>query len=167
MKTTIYLTILFSLIFLTSCEKENDKTDSPTVKKTIHFDGKTDSLKVKKIIYSDCLDDSKNSVSTLSCVTLQAIAGNHLQIQRQTMFCCGTEKVDISVEIRHDTIHVQEIDLGPFSYCYCWHNLEYQIGPLNTQNYTLQLIGCETSYDRDSILVNFEYAEDLYFTNCY
>jgi PBP1b-binding outer membrane lipoprotein LpoB len=98
MKTTIYLTILFSLIFLTSCEKENDKTDSPTVKKTIHFDGKTDSLKVKKIIYSDCLDDSKNSVSTLSCVTLQAIAGNHLQIQRQTMFCCGTEKVDISVE---------------------------------------------------------------------
>jgi len=152
MKTKIYLTILFFLILSISCEKENDKTDK---------------LTVKNIDFTDCLDDSKKSTSSLSCVALQAIADNYLQIQHQkTMFCCGTEKVDINVEIRNDTIYIQEIDLGPFTYCYCWHDLEFEIGPLNNKKYTLHLIGCETSYDRDSILVDFQYSNDLDSTNC-
>lgn len=152
MKTSIHFIILFLLILSISCEKGDNITDKPTV---------------KNIDFTNCLDDSEKSSSSLSCISMQAIADNYLQIQHQkTMFCCGTEKIDIKVEIRNDTIYIQEIDLGPLTYCYCFHDLEFEIGPLNRNNYTLQLIGCETSYERDSILINFQYSNDLNFTNC-
>lgn len=148
MKTKIYLTFLSILIFIISCEKEN---------------GKTDKLTVKNIDFTACLNDT----TSFSCISLQAIDNNYLQIKHQkTMFCCGTEKVDINVKIRNDTIYIQEIDLGPLTYCYCWHDIEFELGPLNNENYILYLIGCETSYDRDSILLNFQYSNNLDFTNC-
>lgn len=147
MKTSIHFSILFLLILSISCEKGDNKTEQPTV---------------KNIDFTNCLDDSERSSSSISCISMQAIADNYLHIQHQnSMFCCGTEKIDINVEIRNDTIFIREIDLGPFTYCYCFHDLGFNIGPLNRIKYNLQLIGCETSYERDSISVNFQYSNDL------
>lgn len=145
MKQTIALLIMLSLL---SCEKENHKTEP---------------LNVKNINFSDCANDS----SAARCLSIQAIGDSYLFIQHQkTMFCCGTDEIDINVELRNDTIYIQEIDLGPFTYCYCWHDITFELGPLNKKHYTLQIIGCETSYNRDSILIKFQYSDDLYFSIC-
>ncbi|MGM0407864.1 MAG: hypothetical protein ACQERU_07755 [Bacteroidota bacterium] len=152
MKTKIYLGILSFMIFILSCKKINDSVTEPIV---------------KSLTFTDCLTGSYQSTPNPSCLILQAIEGNYLQIQHQkTMFCCGTEQIDIITEIKEDTIYIEEVDLGPFTYCYCWHDIDFTIGPLDHKSYTFQLLGCETSYYRDSILMNFQYADDFYFSNC-
>jgi hypothetical protein len=154
MKTRFKLLVLALLIISISCKKENSN-------------GKTDKLLIKNISFTECLNDSKKSASSLSCFSLKAIENKYLEIQQQnTMFCCGTEKVEIKTEIKNDTIFISEIDLGPFTYCYCWHDLNFEIGPLENKTYVMQIIGCETSYDQDSILIEFQYSNNLDFSNC-
>lgn len=151
MNANINLAFLSLLLFMVSCETEFIKTEIFTVKNTD---------------FTACLDNSKKLESNISSLSMQAIKDNYLKIQHHnTMFCCGTENVEINCEIRNDSIFIEEIDLGPYTYCYCLHDLEFEIGPLNKSNYTLQLIGCETSYDRDTILLNFQYTNDFYYTD--
>ena len=154
MKTRFKILILGLLITVISCEKENTGS-------------KTDKLSIKSISFTECKDDSEKSTSTFSCLSLKAVENNYLEIQHQnTMFCCGTEQVEIKAEIKNDTILISEIDLGPFTYCYCWHDLNFEIGPLEKKTYFMQIIGCETSYNQDSILVDFQYSNNLDFSNC-
>jgi len=95
------------------------------------------------------------------------MGNKYLEIQHQnTMFCCGTEQVEIKSEILNDTIYISETDLGPFTYCYCWHDLNFEIGPLENKAYVLQIIGCETSYNQDTILIDFQYSNNLDFSKC-
>ncbi|MCG8411765.1 MAG: hypothetical protein MI739_10830 [Bacteroidales bacterium] len=52
-----------------------------------------------------------------------------------TEFCCGTENVSIEQNISEFLIEINVIDEGPFTYCFCPHNLEYVIGPLENAQY--------------------------------
>jgi hypothetical protein len=146
--------ILIILLFFISCEEE-DTT------------GKVDKLSINNISFTECKDDPKKSTSTFSCLSLKATENNFLKVQHQnSMFCCGTEEVRIKAEIKYDTIFISEVDLGPLTYCYCWHDLYFEIGPLENKNYVMQIIGCETSYNQDSIMVDFQYSNELNFSNC-
>lgn len=159
MKKIIYILLLF---VITSCEKENNTPEN---------------ISVSNIKFSECLIEDHNSsqlnVSNAdinkgnSCLLIQAANNSYLYINHQhTMSCCGTEKIEIETEIKNDTIYVKEIDRGPFAWCYCWRNIEFEIGPLKTKKYTLHLIGCETSYNRDTISLGFEYSNKLYLNTC-
>lgn len=149
MKKQIYLTALSFLIFFTSCEKENDKTEK---------------INVKGIEFSDCMDNTKKSSSSFSCLNMKAIDDNYLQIQHyNSIFCCGTEQLDINIELIGDTILINEVDLGPHTYCFCNHNVDYKIGPLKKTSYNLKLFD---AYKKDSIFISFQYSDNLNFTNC-
>lgn len=152
MKRKTYLTILLLLIFFISCEK---KTENNEV------------LTSKNINFTNCKSETKKKTLSTSCLTVKAIENNFLQVRhRNTMFCCGTEEIKVDIEIKNDTISIHEIDLGPLTYCYCWHDIIFDIGPLKNKQYVLQIIGCETSYNRDSISAEFHYSNTLNFTNC-
>ncbi|MEN8157550.1 MAG: hypothetical protein ABFS10_11415 [Bacteroidota bacterium] len=145
MKQIVFLFLVFAFL---SCEQENYITEP---------------LNIREIGFSECDNDSTVS----SCLLLQAIDDSYLLINHQkTMFCCGTEEIDIRIENRNDTIVIHEIDLGPYTWCYCWHDITFKIGPFKSKQYTMQLIGCETSYNRDSILIDFQYSDNLFFLIC-
>lgn len=149
MKKQVYLTALSFLIFFTSCEKENDKTEK---------------LNVKGIEFSDCIDDTKKSSSSFSCLNMRAIDDDYIQIQHHnSVFCCGTEQLDIDFELSGDTIFIKEIDLGPHTYCFCNHDVEFNIGPLKKGTYNLKLVD---AYKKDSIFINFEFSDNLNYNNC-
>jgi hypothetical protein len=148
MKTVIYLTILFFLILYASCEKENDKTE----------------LNVKNIKFSDCLNETKKSSSNFSCLIIQAVDDDYIQIyHHNSVFCCGSEEIDVNFELIGDTLFINEKDLGPFTYCFCNHDVEFKIGPLKEKSYNLKLVD---AYKKDSLFINFKYSNDLNFTNC-
>lgn len=154
MKNKFKILLFVFLVTTISCDKENSIE-------------KTDKLSVKNISFTECKNDSEKSVLASNCLSLNAIEDNYLEIHHQnTMFCCGTGQVEINTEIKNDTIFISEIDLGPFTYCYCFHDLIFEIGPLENKTYTMQLIGCETSYNQDSILIDFQYSNSLNFSNC-
>ena len=145
MKTNSQLMIysLLIMISIIGCEKGNSKVI-------------TEEFTIKNVIFTKCKDDSKKSFDSFSCLILNSKEKNYLEIQHQnTMFCCGTENIEIKTEIKNDTICISETDLGPYTYCYCWHDLNFEIGPLEEKTYVLQIIGCETSYNQDTIIVDF------------
>lgn len=106
MKKLIYL-FLVSQFILTSCSKDDDKTKSTNVS-NINFTGCTNSL--------------KSTTSDSSCITIKSNEANYLTFtHKATEFCCESEKVDIDFIISGDTIIINEVDKGPFSYCFCEH----------------------------------------------
>ncbi len=151
-KQLIYSLLVIS--FIISCEKENPN-------------GKTEKLIIKNVSFTECKDDSQKSSSSFSCLILNSKENNYLEIQHlNTMFCCGTKQVEIKNEIKNDTIFITETDLGPYTYCYCRHDLNFEIGPLKDKSYIIKIIGCETSYNRDTIIIDFQYSDNLDFSNC-
>jgi hypothetical protein len=153
-KDKLLIYSLLVIFFILGCEKENPN-------------GKTKELTIKNLSFTDCKDNSQKSSSTFSCLNLNSKENNYLEIQHlNTMFCCGTKQVEIKNEIKNDTIFITETDLGPYTYCYCRHDLFFEIGPLEDKSYVLKIIGCETSYNRDTIIINFQYSNNLDFSNC-
>lgn len=159
MKNLCFLLLIF---FAISCENENNSPET---------------ISVNNIKLSECLSEAQNSISFnttntnvikgYSCLFLQAVNNRFLYIDHQhTMSSCGTEEIEIEANIKNDTIYIKEIDKGPFAWCYCWRNIEFELGPLKEKEYTLHLIGCDTSYNRDTIILGFKYSPDLYLNNC-
>jgi hypothetical protein len=151
MEIKIYVSIL-SLIFLTSsCDK----------------DFKPNKLEVKNINFSNCLNNSEKLSSNLSCLSIQFTDDDSLKIKHyNSEFCCGTEKLDIQCTLRNDSIIIKEIDLGPFTYCFCKHDIDFEIGPLAYGVYNMQLIESEHSYKRDTFLIKFSYTDTLNILTC-
>jgi len=151
MKKLIYLFLVFIFI-LTSCSKDDDKTKGTTVS-SINFTGCTNSL--------------KSTNSDLTCITIQSKEVNYLAfIHKSTEFCCESEKVDINFKISGDTIIIQEIDKGPLSYCFCEHDISFNIGPLDYGIYNVKIIESENSYKRDTIMFELYHTSNTNFSNC-
>jgi len=133
------------------CEKENSNS-------------KPEELTIKNISFTDCVDNSMKSTKSFSCLNLKAVDDDYLQIQHfNSIFCCGTEQLEINFELKEDTIFIQEVDLGPHTYCFCNHDLEFKIGPLQKGTYSLKLVD---SYKKDSIFITFDFSDALNFNNC-
>jgi hypothetical protein len=78
-----------------------------------------------------------------------------------TEFCCATDSVTVKSSLHNNEINIAIIDEGPFSWCFCPHNLEFTIGPLNNEHYSLKLLESENSYSRDSFNISFDYSRQL------
>jgi len=151
MRKLFYLFLVF-LFILTSCSKDDDKTKSTTIS-NINITGCTNSL--------------KNSSSDSTCIIIESNEANYLTFaHKATEFCCESEKVDINFKISGDTLIIHEIDKGPFSYCFCEHDLSFKIGPLDYGIYQVKIIESENSYKRDTIMFELNHTSNTNFSNC-
>lgn len=151
MTRLINASLLFTLI-LTSCSKENNKTQPATV---------------SEITFSSCNNSFKSSISDSVCVTVTSAEANYLTFTHKgAEFCCATENMGVEFAISGDTIIIHELDKGPMSYCFCEHDLSYTFGPLEYGKYEVKIIESENSYNRDTIMFELNHSLKTNFTNC-
>jgi len=143
----LYITAVFLLI-ISGCDKEEQETDK--------------NIKVSSASFTGCKTETKSTVPDIPSIKLTGQTGDMLQVDwSNTEFCCGTDSISISSNISGNDIKVEIIDLGPFTWCYCPHDLSFSIGPLKKEDYNLTLIESEHSYVRDTFLLSFDYSQQL------
>jgi hypothetical protein len=139
-------TILIFLLF--GCEKEEST-------QKINID-------ISSISFTDCNTDTKSTDNNAPSIRLIGQANGILTVKMlNTEFCCGTDSVSIGTTIDENKLSFEIIDNGSFSYCYCPHDLEFNIISLGNKEYELTLIESENSYSRDTFLIQFDYSEQL------
>jgi hypothetical protein len=148
MQTRLILITAFLTILLIGCEKEESK-----------INGNIDS---SSISFSNCITDVKSIDNNTPSIKLIGHTDGKLTVKMiNTEFCCGTDSIAIEKTIDLNKINIKIIDKGPFTYCYCPHDLEFFLTSLNNKDYELSLIESEHAYSRDSFLIQFKYSEQL------
>ena len=148
MKTRLISMSIISIFLLLGCEKEE------SVKK-VNFD-------ILSISFSECNTGTKSTNNNAPSIRLIGQVGGKLTVKMiNTEFCCGTDSVSIGKTIEDNKLSIKIIDNGPFSYCFCPHDLEFNLTSLDNKVYEMTLIESEHSYSRDTFLIQFEYSEQL------
>ena len=156
--------LIIVLSLLASCKKENDNNHQPS------------ELKVTDIKYSDC-----NDIIDYPIIYLKMTHDNKLKIIHYgAEFCCADdEKIDIELEKEGNIIELMEVDLGPYTYCFCKHTLEFTINNIEHGEYRFKIIESENSYQRDTLnfmvdlnsstdtIIQFGKGKVLFCTNSY
>ena len=146
MKTENLLAI-FLILSLIGCEKDESKTDKNPGLTALTFTG--------------CFIGTKSTDSSPS-VRLIGQTGDKLLVQwNNTEFCCGTDSITLNESILDTKIDIEVIDEGPYTYCYCPHNVEFTLNNLSNNDYVLTLIESEHAYYRDTILIHFHYSSQM------
>jgi len=148
MKTkSIFLIIILFLNFI-GCDKEESHIDKNIILSSISF--------------TNCNSGTKSTDSNIPSIRLTGQSGNKLLVKlSNTEFCCGTDSISISKIIEDYKISIEIIDNGPFTYCFCSHDLEFTIGPFDNDDYDLKLIESEHAYSRDTFLIHFSYSPHI------
>ena len=148
MKTKlISVTTILIFLFL-GCEKEESAQKGNIDKSSLSF--------------TDCNTSTKSTGSNAPSIRLVGQADGKLTVKMiNTEFCCSTDSVSIGKIIDENRLNIEIIDNGPSSYCYCTHDLEFNLTSLDNKVYELTLIESEHSYSRDTFLIQFEYSEQL------
>ena len=147
MKTSLLLTSIIVVLFI-GCEKESVTNDHDITASLLNF--------------TDCNYNTKSSKNYIPSVRLIGKGEGVLLVQLEnTEFCCGTDSVSLSKIISNNAIEIEIIDNGPYTYCYCPHNLDFEIGSLLNQHYELTIIESETAYSRDTFCIDFTYSQNL------
>ena len=150
----VSLLIILSAVLVSSCKKDKKEEVSQ----------KSDN---SGITFSTCKSGSKSLDSNQSCIQITAINNNKLAVKHfNTEFCCGTSLMQIDCNIFGGKIIIKEVDLGPFTDCYCLHDMSYVIGPLQNMHYQILVIESENSYERDTIFGEFDYMPGLFKVFC-
>ena len=150
MKTKLNTVAAVLIVFMIGC---NTYTEEPTVKVTVD---------TSSFSFTECNNVTKSTEANVPSVELTGKPDGMLQVKMiNTEFCCGTDSVSLSTVITENEIAVQVIDLGPHTYCYCPHDLEFMIGPFDNSNYELTIIESEHAYSRDTFSISFEYSQQL------
>lgn len=152
MKQILYLFISGILLFI-SCNKENDPSDKKEISVTI--------LEFS----SECKNVIKSAKLLNYRVNIKSNSENYLEIVHEgSETCCGTDSIKIDCKISGDSLLIREIDLGPYTYCYCPHDIKFKIGPFNYEKYKIVMIESESSYHRDTIRFEYNHALNSSFT---
>ena len=124
---------------------------------------KKGNIDTSSISFTDCKIGTKSSENNTPSIRLIGQAGGKLIVKMlNTEFCCGTDSVSIDKTIDlSDKIGIEIIDNGPFTHCFCPHDLEFTLTSLDNKDYKLTIIESEHSYSRDTFLIQFEYSEQL------
>jgi len=117
-----------------------------------------------------------STIMLSGCVSGQAwpsvrTASMHLTGQAQnfilleaygTETCTGTESVSIKDSLSNNSIFLEVIDKGPFTYSYCHRNLQFWVGPFESDAmYTIHFIESKHSYFRDTLTHTFTYSQNI------
>jgi hypothetical protein len=148
MKTRLTTLIVILIAFLIGCEKEEST--------------KYEKIDVTLNSFTGCSITAKSSIVNIPKVRLIGESNGRLTVKMiNTEFCCGTDSVSTNISINQDKINIEIIDNGPFSYCFCPHDIELNLTSLATKDYELTLIESENAYSRDTFLIQFTYSEDM------
>jgi hypothetical protein len=155
---TIYLLVIFVFVFVFafSCNKNDNEL-------------KLGSATVSNMSLTSCLKSLKSTDSDNPCVTIRSNGDNKLTItHNDAEFCCDATSIniDIKLDVKGDTIVIQEADTGTFAYCYCKHDISFDIGLFDYGNYKVKIIESEHSYSRDTIIFEFNHSDSTNFTSC-
>ena len=114
-KLFIYLLLLIT-VALNSCKKEFP--DDP--------------LSLDKLSISDCKTEGNNTNGTYpEYITIKTVNDYYLLFSHiNSIFNCEPGKITVSVEIRSDTISVNEAEESSLANCICPYDLEFRLGPL-------------------------------------
>ena len=140
LKALIRYIITFTIIFL-SCERDNDNNQNPL------------ELKITDINLSNCIDSIDSPR-----LHLKMIDDNKLKITHYgAEFCCSdTGKADVELTENNDIINLKEIDLGPYTYCFCKHNLDFTISGIDYGKQKFKIIESEHAYQQDTFEFNID-----------
>lgn len=148
MRTKHIIIVTILIICSIGCDKNESTTDKD--------------IKTISITFTDCNSNTKSTDNYIPSLRLIGQSGDKLLIKLiNTEFCCGTDSISLSKDIVDNKIGIEIIDNGPFSYCYCPHDLEFEIGPLDYDDYDLTLIESVHAYSRDTFYVHFKYSQQL------
>jgi len=148
MKTKILPTIVLSLILFTACEN-----DEP---------GKKDKISTSDLSFTNCNITLKSNDIGIPIVKLTGNTDGKLTVKMSnTECCCGTDSVSLDLATEFDEITVEIIDNGPFTWCYCPHELEFSLTSLSNKDYELTIIESEHAYVRDTFFIQFKFDEHL------
>jgi hypothetical protein len=146
-KYILLLTTVLVLCFI-QCDKEKTNT--------------TDTVNVTSLSFTACNLVTKSTGTEAPSMQLTGQTDNRLLIRlTNTEFCCGTDSVSIDCSIKENDIHIVITDLGPYTHCFCPHDLEFSIGALDQGSYSLTLMESENAYLRDTFIVAFSFTQQL------
>ncbi len=148
MKARLILMTIILITFFFGCEKEEST--------------KKGNIDTFSISFSDCITGTKSTDSNAPSIRIIGQANGKLTVKlMNTEFCCGTDSVSLNNTSTDNKINIEIIDNGPFTYCYCPHDLEFNLTSLESKLYELTLVESEHAYSRDTFLIRFDYSENL------
>ena len=134
------------LLTLVSCERMNNQDPE------IRFN----SVFIEETLFSECVqNDSELGYGTIE---IEAEPNGYLMFHaKNSEFCCDTDSLIIGLKQSESSIEIEVYDMGPYSYCFCDHDLFFSVGPFKEQVYSFKLIESVDAYRRDT----FEFSLDL------
>ncbi len=116
MKHQILYSFLFITIALTSCKKEFP--DDP--------------LAIDKLSISDCKTKGDNSkAADPEYITIKTVDDYYLHFSHiNSILNCEPGKITVAIEIKSDTISVNETEESSLANCVCPYDIEFRLGPL-------------------------------------
>lgn len=148
MRTKQILLAIILVPGLFGCDKEEEPVDR--------------NFTTTLLFFTECNTSTKSTASDIPSIRLSGQSGDKLLVQLvNTEFCCGTDSISINCEHADQDITLGITDHGPFTWCFCPHDVEFSTGPLNNTNYNLTFIESVNSYSRDTFFVSFSYSQQL------
>lgn len=150
MKLRLINTFIVFIIILASCNKDNNESKSTTL---------------SNITFTGCTNSLKSTGNDSTSISIESNGANSVTItHKATEFCCSAETVDVDLKISGDSLVIYETDKGPMSYCFCTHDISFNVGSLDYGNYKVKVIESENSYERDTIIFEFNHSSNTNYS---
>jgi hypothetical protein len=133
---------------LASCENTEDKKNNS-------------SATIISLSFTECNTSVKSTEENNPSLVLTKV-NEYLQVKAlNTEFCCGADSISVFDSLNNSVIVVEIIDNGPHTHCFCPRDVEFLIGPLKNETYSLLFIESEHSYERDTFGYTFDFSQNI------
>ncbi len=126
MKKIVIIILLAALFFVTGC-KEKSNTPFPN-----------ESFRVSNLTHSGCKDEVKSDEQEY--IAYKTINDYYLDMHHvNAVFNCCADHLIVDSKVSNDTIYIYEDEVGQDCYCVCKYDLNYEVGPLEYQEYVVKV----------------------------
>ena len=137
-------------IALSRCESDNPNMQG------------LEDIRLTEITFTGCNLTLKSPADKSPSLILTGSLNGMLKINAiNTEFCCGTDSISILKTINSGEIILEIIDEGPFTHCFCEHDAEFTLGPLDVKPYKITFIESAHAYTRDTFTTTIHFSEHL------
>ncbi len=149
MKRIITLMLLATLFVVTGC-KEEKTTISPKA-----------TFKVRNLTHSECKEGVKDDEQ--EHIRYKTVKEYYLDMDHiNTVLNCCPMEIVVTTSLSNDTIYIYEDEIQPMCNCICKYDLNYEVGPLNYQEYVVKVYKWGSEYVEFTIDFD-EDTEDVFY----